>query len=57
MKQLTILFLLITPANYNDAIKIFDSIQDKNQQDYFIAAQSYLQLNNPTAAINAFKAD
>ncbi len=43
-------------GNYNDAIKIFDSIQNKNQQDYFIAGQSYLKLDNTAAAINAFKA-
>ena len=42
-------------GNYNDAINIFKSTPNKNQQDYFIAAQSYLQLNNPAAAINAFK--
>ena len=43
-------------GNYNEVIKSLSAIQNKTQQDYFIAAQSYLQLNKTTDAINAFKA-
>lgn len=43
-------------GNYDNAITIFNSIKNKNQHDYFIAAQCYLIVNNVSGAINAFKA-
>ncbi len=46
---------LYNTGNYDDVIKSFNSKQNKTQQDYFLAAQSYLQLNNAAAAIDAFK--
>lgn len=42
-------------GNYQQAIVAFNSKPNKSQEDYFIAAQSYLQTNNAPAAINAFK--
>ncbi len=47
---------LYNNGNYNDVIKSFSFTQPKTQQAYFLAAQSYLQLNKTTDAINAFKA-
>lgn len=45
---------LYAVANYNAAIKTFEEKSQKNQEDYFIAAQSYLHLNNTGKAIQAF---
>ena len=55
MKPLIILLSLYNAGNYDDVIKSFNSTQNKTQEDYFITAQSYLQLNNAAAAIDAFK--
>jgi tetratricopeptide (TPR) repeat protein len=45
---------LYTAANYNAVIKTFEEKPQKNQQDYFIAAQSYLHLDNTQKAIQSF---
>ena len=46
---------LYNAGNYNAVINAFTEMQQKNQKDYFLAAQSYLQLNNTNAAIDAFQ--
>lgn len=47
---------LYAEGKYADVISNINLKQQKTQQDYFLAAQSYLQLNKPTEAINNFKA-
>ena len=47
---------LYNAGKYADVISIMRLKQQKNQQDYFLAAQSYLQLNQPAEAIINFKA-
>ncbi len=47
---------LYNAGKYTDVISNINFKQQKNQQDYFLVAQSYLQLNQPTEAINNFKA-
>jgi tetratricopeptide (TPR) repeat protein len=42
-------------GKYTDVISRVNLKQQKNQQDYFLAAQSYLQLNQPAKAIENFK--
>lgn len=46
---------LYNEGKYAEAIQSFNSLSNKKQQDYFIAAQAYLHLNNPKAAIDNFK--
>ena len=46
---------LYNAGNYNGVINAFNAKGSKNQKDYFVAAQAYLQLNNANAAIDAFK--
>lgn len=46
---------LYNAGNFNAVISTFNELQQKNQKDYFLAAQSYLQLNNADAAINLFR--
>ncbi len=45
---------LYSTANYTAVINAFEEKPQKNQEDYFIAAQSYLQLNNTDKAIQSF---
>lgn len=47
--------LLYNSGSYDKVIAAVQQKKDKNQKDYFLAAQSYLQLNNANAAIDAFK--
>ncbi|MBV9961858.1 MAG: hypothetical protein JO072_06380 [Parafilimonas sp.] len=42
-------------SNYASAITAFEITSQKDQHDYFIAGQSYLQLNNAEKAIAAFE--
>jgi tetratricopeptide (TPR) repeat protein len=46
---------LYKTGDYHAIINAFDGRGSKNQKDYFLAAQAYLQLNNADAAINAFQ--
>jgi uncharacterized protein YxeA len=46
---------LYNAGNYNAVINAFDAKQSKNQKDYFLAGQAYLQLNNANAAISNFR--
>ncbi len=45
---------LYSAANYTAVIKSFEEKPQKNQEDYFIAAQSYLHLDNTDMAIQSF---
>ena len=42
-------------GSYQKVISAVSLKEHKSQKDYFLAAQSYLQLNDADAAINAFK--
>ncbi len=46
---------LYAAKNYAGTIEAFNAKQHKIQQDYFLAAQCYLQLNNAGKAIEAFQ--
>ena len=46
---------LYNAANYNAVLTAFNANSQKEQKDYFLAAQSYLHLNKPEAAISAFQ--
>ncbi len=46
---------LYNASNYAAAINAFEAKTQKDQKDYFIAGQSYLQLNNADKAIAAFE--
>ena len=46
---------LYNANNYTAVITTVTAKPAKTQKDYFLAAQSYLQTNNATEAINAFK--
>lgn len=47
---------LYKQQNYIGVTKTFEAEIIKTQEDYFLAALSYLKANNATAAINTFKA-
>ncbi|HEX5151149.1 MAG TPA: hypothetical protein VFW07_06850 [Parafilimonas sp.] len=46
---------LYNAKNYNAVITAFNAKTQKDQRDYFIAAQSYLHLDKPEEAISAFQ--
>jgi hypothetical protein len=46
---------LYNAENYNAVITAFNTTAKKEQEDYFLAAQSYLHLNKPEKAIFAFQ--
>jgi tetratricopeptide (TPR) repeat protein len=41
-------------SHYAEAIELFQGSQSKTLQDYFIAGNAYLELNNPSEAIKCF---
>jgi len=55
MGQAENLDTLYNAGNYKAVIDAFDAKQSKNQKDYFLTGQAYLQLNDADAAISAFK--
>jgi hypothetical protein len=46
---------LYIAENYNAVITAFNANAQKKQEDYFLAAQSYLHLDKPDEAISAFQ--
>jgi tetratricopeptide (TPR) repeat protein len=46
---------LYNAENYNAVLTAFNTNAQKEQKDYFLAAQSYLHLNKPEEAISAFQ--
>jgi tetratricopeptide (TPR) repeat protein len=46
---------LYKAGKYNAVINAFNALQSKDQKAYFLAGQAFLQLDNPKAAIGAFK--
>ncbi len=46
---------LYNAENYDAVIKAFNAGAQREQKDYFLAAQSYLHLNKPEEAISAFQ--
>lgn len=46
---------LFSAGDYKEVITVFNSKSSKNQKDYFLAGQAFLQLNDGNAAIHAFR--
>ncbi len=46
---------LYNEGNYRAVVNTFNQMAQKQQQDYFLAAQAYLRLNEANAAIDAFR--
>lgn len=50
-----LIYSLYAAANYNAVVNAFKATNEKSQEDYFLAAQAYLQLNRTAEAINSFQ--